>query len=156
MLITVGCTTFQYGYDSDVYKKKLVLVSSEMGKRRIRQIEGYDAAARALLSVGYKPDYLYEVTEDDFYFISATASYHLKRSWLDVDSSIDRLESLPFFITDQMEKYGIEVERVPIESDPKWYVKRARQQKNPFLQNTTCKNCGKSLRSLAPTFARIA
>lgn len=103
----VGCAAYEYGYDSADYEGKLVNLESEWGQKRLNQIIGYDKSAMNLISLGYSPAYLYEVTDDNYYFIAGNASYHLERPLLDTDSEIKKIEALPLFILTEFKVYGV-------------------------------------------------
>ncbi len=96
-----GCTAIEYGYDADEYEARLVDAHSKEGEIRINQIKYFDESAERLLKSGYKPEFLYEVNIDDFYFISPSTGeyYHLVRTG-GTDSNISKIQMIPYFISD--------------------------------------------------------
>ena len=107
LFIVTGCASFEYGYSSLDYEGKLVNLNSSWGKKRLNQIVGFDNSAMNLVSLGYNPSYLYEVSDDDYYFISGAGSYHLNRGFLETDSVITKVSVIPSFIQSELDKYGI-------------------------------------------------
>ena len=103
----IGCAAYDYGYSSLDYEGKLVNLNSEWGKKRLHQIVNYDKSATNLISLGYEPKFLYEVSDDDYYFISEAASYHFERPFLDTNSIITKLTVVPTSIKAEFIKYGI-------------------------------------------------
>jgi hypothetical protein len=104
----LGCTAYEYGYSSLDYEEKLVNLNSEWGKKRLRQIVDYDKSAMNLISLGYKPEYLYEVSDDDFYMMGSSGYYHFERPLIDTNSTITKLGVVPPFLTKEFQKYGIQ------------------------------------------------
>lgn len=132
MFSLVGCAAYEYGYDSASYEGKLVNLESDWGQKRLNQITGFDTTAMNLISLGYSPAYLYEVTDDNYYFISESASYHLERPLLDTDSNIKKIETLPLFILSEFERYGISLPASKLEgSATRTVIHTPKSQKTP-------------------------
>ncbi|MDO6564394.1 hypothetical protein Q4488_13470 [Amphritea sp. 1_MG-2023] len=110
ILVTLaGCAAYEYGYSSPDYEGKLVSLESDWGQKRLNQIVNFDNSAMSLIALGYSPTYLYEVTDDDYYFIGALGSYHLKREFMETDSTVTKITVIPSFIQYQMDKFGIQL-----------------------------------------------
>lgn len=117
LTVLTGCAAYQYGYDSAAYEGKLVNLNSEWGMKRLNQITEFDNSAKSLISIGYTPEYLYEVSNDDFYFMSSKGSYHLARSLLETDSEIIKVTVIPHFIQSKFDQFGIVLDTVSPEEN---------------------------------------